>query len=70
MNFIMIMDYMEKYDRVVVVRDQGKTPYINCFKEYPLTSGIDIQKIIDGLNYGDITFEKDKMIVRKRINNK
>ena len=67
-NVLMIQDYLKKYDKVEVVRHDHKSQYVICTKKYE-SGEKEIQKIIDAVGFGNITFNKEGIEVKVKIKN-
>ena len=67
MNIALVMDFKSKYDEVRLVRHDNRTKYIECINYYPL--GCDLQKIINEIEYGEITIKGDRIVATRKILN-
>lgn len=69
MNVLMIQSYMGKYDKVEVVRYEGKSKWIDCYKYFYYVDNPDIQSIVDNVEFGNVIFEVERITAITRIKN-
>jgi len=60
-----ITELRKEYDSLIIIRHDHKTKYIDCIKYYK--SDCDVEKLIDGVKYGEVRIESDRVMVRVRI---
>ena len=68
MNINIIRDLKKEYQRVEIVRYQGKSTYANCINEYELDYD-KLNEIIKNTEYGEVTITDEKIIVCRKIKN-
>jgi hypothetical protein len=69
LNILLIEKYRSEYDSVELVRYEGKSKYLDCYKYYYYKDKLDMQKIIDNVKFGNLRFEDDRVVVCVRIKN-